>query len=317
MARPIWRGALSFGLVTVPVQLFSAIEDHAVRFRQFERGTSDRIRYRRVNERTGKEVPFEDIVKGYETGGGEYVLVEQKELDEIAPGRSKTIDVESFVDLGEVEPMLFDKTYWLGPGKEESDRAYVLLREALAQSGKAGVAKFVMRGREYLALVRAGDGDVLLLDTLHFAADLRDPAEDLPRLPGSVKTRAKELDMAVGLIDAMTEEWQPEEYRDTYTERVRELIAAKKSGDTVVPESEPGEPTKVVDLFEALSRSVESSRRRGRRSTSAQGKGKDAKTGPKLSDLPKTDLDRLARERGIRGRSKMNRADLEKALKAS
>ncbi|GAA4545806.1 non-homologous end joining protein Ku [Amycolatopsis samaneae] len=314
MARPIWRGALSFGLVTVPVQLFSAIEDHSVRFRQFERGTSDRIRYRRVNERTGKEVAYEDIVKGYETGDGEYVLVERQELDEIAPGRSKTIDVEAFVDLGEVEPMMFDRTYWLGPGKEESDRAYVLLRDALTRSGKAGVAKFVMRGREYLALVRAGPGDILLLDTLHFAADLRDPAEDLPRLPGAVKTRAKELDMAVGLIDAMSEDWRPEEYRDTYTERVRGLVEAKKAGDTVVPGAEPGEPTKVVDLFEALSRSVESSRRRG---TSTRRKGKRAKAGPELSDLPKTDLDRLARERGIRGRSKMNRADLEKALKAS
>ncbi|MFJ8911727.1 Ku protein [Amycolatopsis sp. NPDC102389] len=308
--RPVWSGSLSLGLVTVPVRLYSAVEDHSVRFRQFQRGTEDRIRYRRVNERTGKEVGYEDIVKGYELGGGEYVVVEPEELDEIAPGRSKSLDIESFVELDAIDPMFFDKTYWLAPAKDEFERPYALLLEAMDSSGKAGIAKFVMRGREYLALVRSGDG-VMVLNTLHFAADLRDPAEQLPGLPGKAKARGKELDMAVNLIDAMSDDWRPEEYRDTYTDRVRELIEAKKKGDTITPATEPGEPTKVVDLFEALSKSVESGK--------AKKKSGAKKPAPKkdLSSLSKADLEKLARERDIKGRSKMTRAGLEKALKAS
>src|SRR3982074_1199628 len=251
MARPIWRGAINFGLVTVPVELYSATEDHTIGFRQFERGTSDRIRYRRVNERTGKEVEFSDIVKGYELDDGDYVLVEPEELDEIAPGRSRTIDIEAFVDLDDVDPIYFQKTYWLAPASEEFNRAYTLLLEALAKSNKAGIAKFVMRGKEYIAAVRAGDG-VLVLNTLHFADDIRNPSKELRTIPEKSSTRGKELDMAVTLIDSMVDEWKPEAYRDTYAERVEKLIADKKAGRTVTPESEPAEPTKVVDLLDAL-----------------------------------------------------------------
>jgi DNA end-binding protein Ku len=300
MARPIWRGAINFGLVTVPVELYSATEDHTIGFRQLERGTSDRIRYRRVNERTGKEVEFSDIVKGYELDDGDYVLVEPEELDEIAPGRSRTIDIEAFVDLDDVDPIYFQKTYWLAPASEEFNRAYSLLLEALAKSNKAGIAKFVMRGKEYIAAVRAGDG-VLVLNTLHFADDIRNPSKELRTIPEKSSTRGKELDMAVTLIDSMADEWKPEAYRDTYTERVEKLIADKKAGRTVTPESEPAEPTKVVDLLDALSRSVKS----------RQGKAKPA---PDLSDLSKADLDRMARELGIKGRSKMSRAELENAI---
>jgi DNA end-binding protein Ku len=303
MARPIWRGAINFGLVTVPVELYSATEDHTIGFRQFERGTSDRIRYRRVNERTGKEVEFSDIVKGYELDDGDYVLVEPEELDEIAPGRSRTIDIEAFVDLDDVDPIYFQKTYWLAPAREEFNRAYSLLLEALAKSNKAGIAKFVMRGKEYIAAVRAGDG-VLVLNTLHFADDIRNPSKELRTIPEKSSTRGKELDMAVTLIDSMVDEWKPEAYRDTYTERVEKLIADKKAGRTVTPESEPAEPTKVVDLLDALSRSVKS----------RQGKAKPAPDLPNLCDLSKADLDRMARELDIKGRSKMSRAELENAI---
>jgi len=277
-----------------------------------------------VNERTGKEVDFDDIVKGYELDSGEYVVVEPAELDEIAPGRSKSLDIESFVALNAVDPMFFDKTYWLAPAKDEFERPYALLLEAMRSSGKAGVAKFVMRGREYLSLVRSGDG-VMVLNTLHFAADLRDPAEELPDLPGKAKARGKELDMAVDLIDAMSDDWRPEEYRDTYTERVRKLIKAKKKGETITPATEPGEPTKVVDLFEALSKSVESGKAKKSEAKKSGAKKSEAKKseakkspGKKdLSSLSKADLEKLARERDIKGRSKMTRAGLEKALKAS
>lgn len=298
--RPVWQGSLSFGLVNVPVRMYKAVEDHAVHFTQFQRGTRDRIRYRRVNERTGDEVPYDDIVRGREVGDDEYVLVEQEELDEIAPGRSRSLEVESFVDLSEVDPMYFDRAYWLAPAKEEAQRPYVLLLDALASRDKAAVAKFVFHGREHLALARAGDG-VIVLNTLHYAAEMRD-ADDVPQLPAKAKTNQKELDLAVKLIDAMSEPWKPEEFRDTYRERVEELIEAKRAGNTVTPASEPEEPTKVVDLMEALANSVRSSRK--------------PRT-PDLSELSKTELQKLAKERDVKGRSKMSRADLEAALKAS
>ncbi|MGV9299795.1 non-homologous end joining protein Ku [Amycolatopsis sp. NPDC003676] len=298
--RPVWQGSLSFGLVNVPVRMYKAVEDHAVHFTQFQRGTQDRIRYRRVNERTGDEVRYDDIVRGREVGDDEYVLVEQEELDEIAPGRSRSLEVESFVDLEEVDPVYFDRAYWLAPAKEDGQRPYVLLLDALARRDKAAVAKFVFHGREHLALARAGDG-VIVLNTLHYAAEVRD-ADDVPQLPAKAKTNQKELDLAVKLIDAMSEPWRPEEFHDTYRERVEELIEAKKAGNTVTPAEEPEQPTKVVDLMEALANSVRGSRR--------------PRT-PDLSELSKTELQKLAKERDVKGRSKMSRADLEAALKAS
>jgi DNA end-binding protein Ku len=296
MARPVWRGSLSLGLVTVPVELYPAVTDHKVHFHQFQRGTSDRIRNRRVNERTGKEVDPDDIVKGYDLGGGEYVMVEPEELDELTPERSRRIDIDQFVELSEVDPWQFDRTYWLEPAKEEFAKAYGLLMLAMERSGKAGVAKFVLRDREYLAAIRAADG-VLALHTLHFVADLREPeAPDVP------KARPKELDMAMALVEEMSGPWQPEDYRDTYTDRVRELLKAKQAGEEITRE-EPAEEAEVVDLFEALSQSV--------------ARRKKGKTRKSLSDLSKADLDKLAREKGVKGRSKMSRAQLEKALKAS
>ncbi|MFB9927806.1 Ku protein [Amycolatopsis halotolerans] len=298
--RPVWQGSLSFGLVNVPVRMYKAVEDHAVHFTQFQRGTRDRIRYRRVNERTGDEVPYDDIVRGREVGDDEYVLVEQEELDEIAPGRSRSLEVESFVDLAEVDPVYFDRAYWLAPAKEEAQRPYVLLLDALARRDKAAVAKFVFHGREHLALARAGDG-VIVLNTLHYAAEVRS-ADDVPQLPAKAKTNQKELDLAVKLIDAMSGPWQHEEFHDTYRERVEELIEAKQAGNTVTPAAEPEQPTKVVDLMEALAKSVRGSRR--------------PRT-PDLSELSKTELQKLAKERDVKGRSKMSRAVLEAALKAS
>ncbi|MGC7100361.1 Ku protein [Amycolatopsis lurida] len=300
MARPIWSGAVNFGLVTVPVELYSATEDHTVHFRQFERGTSDRIRYRRVNERTGKEVDYSDIVKGYELDDGDYVLIEPEELDEIAPGRSRALDIEAFVDLDEIDPAYFQKTYWLVPSKEEFERAYTLLLAAMDKTNKAAISKFVMRGKEYLAAVRAGDG-VLVLNTLHFPADLRDPAKELRKLPAKQKPRGKELDMAVALVDSMSEPWKPENYQDTYTARVEKLVRDKKAGRTVTPEEEPAQATQVVDLFEALAKSV-----KGRKPSTASAD---------LSSLSKADLDKMARDLDIKGRSKLSRAELEKAVK--
>lgn len=344
MARAIWSGALNFGLVTVPVELYSATRDHTIHFRQFQRGTSDRIRYRRVNERTGEEVPYDDIVKGYDLGGDEYVLIEPGELEEIAPGRSRTIDIDAFVDLEEIDPVYFQKTYWLAPSKEEFGRAYSLLIAAMAKTNRAGLARFVMRGREYIAAVRAGD-DVLVLNTLLFPEDIREPREEISKLPEPGGAREKEVDMAVSLIESMAEEWHPDEYRDTYTERVLQLIDDKREGRTITPAEEPREATKVVDLFEALSRSVEGRRKgsgehepgRGRSKKKAGDRAESDETAETaetaaggraeqpsgkrpeqdVSQLTKAELDRLARDHDIKGRSKMNRAELEKAVKSA
>jgi DNA end-binding protein Ku len=303
VARPIWSGAINFGLVTIPVELYSATEDHTISFRQFERGTSDRIRYKRINERTGKEVAFSDIVKGADVGGGEYVIIEPEELDQIAPGRSRTIDINTFVDLDDIDPIHFQKTYWLAPAKEEYGRSYGLLLQAMEKTNRAGIASFVMRGKEYLTAVRAGDG-LLILNTLLFVDDIRDPAKELKSLPELTTARGKELDMAVSLIDSMTDDWRPEEFKDTYTEQVEKLIDTKRDGKEIVAEAEPSEPTKVVDLFEALSRSVEG-RKKGRSGGSAQ---------TDLTDLSKADLDKLAKDLDIKGRSKMTRDDLAQAV---
>jgi DNA end-binding protein Ku len=303
MARPIWTGAISFGLVSIPVGLFSATEDHTVHFHQFERDTSDRIRYQRVNERTGKEVEYSDIVKGRDVGDGEYVLVEPEELADIAPGRSRTIDITTFVDLDEIDPIFFQKTYWLAPTDEQYARPYALLREAMTRTNRAGIATFVMRGKEYLTAVRA-DGDVLALETLFFADEIRD--RSALDVPGRTKPKGKELDMATGLIEAMSGAWKPDEFRDTYTERVEKLIEDKRRGREVVTEAEPPEPTAMSDLITALERSVAEARG-GRKPQAGDG-------APDLSELSKSELAAMARELDVKGRSSMTREELRHAV---
>lgn len=274
MARPIWSGVISFGLVSVPVAMYSATQEHEVPFHQFEKGTGDRIRYQRINERTGKEVEYEDIVKGADVGGGDYVMVEREELDEIAPGRSRSLEIHQFVDLGEVDPIYFQKTYYLGPGGEETNKAYVLLRDSLAEADLAAIGTLVMRGKEYLTAVRA-DGPLLVLETMFFADEVRDPKDVVDPMPGRVKPRPQELRMASQLIESMTAKWVPQDYRDSYTDRVKDLIATKEAGDEVVPTEEAPEATDTSDLMEALRRSVEATRK-GRHSTAEKASTKKA-----------------------------------------
>jgi DNA end-binding protein Ku len=318
MARAIWTGSISFGLVSIPVGLFSATEDHTIHFNQFERGTADRIRYQRVNERTGKEVEYSDIVKGKDVGGGDYVLVEPDELADIAPGRSRTIDIVTFVDLDEIDPIFFQKTYWLAPTAEQYARPYALLRDAMARTNRAGIATFVMRGKEYLTAVRADD-DVLALETLFFADEIRDRSS-LDELPGTSKAKGKEMEMATGLIESMSGPWRPEDFRDTFTERVEKLIEDKRRGREIVTEAEPPEPTAMSDLIAALEASVAEARG-GRKPAGTKPRKADGKKprkaepeAPDLSELSKADLAAMARDLDVAGRSSMNRADLEKAV---
>jgi DNA end-binding protein Ku len=277
MARAIWSGVLTFGLVSVPVELYSATETHRPVFHQFEKDTTDRIRYQRVNERTADEVEYSDIVKGAETSRGHYVMLDSEELDSVAPGRSRSMEIRTFVDLDEIDPIYFDKTYYLGPGGEESGKVYALLRSAMGDSDKAAIASFVMRGKEYLAAVRA-DGDLLALETLFFADEIREAHEQISDLPGRVKLTRQELRMARQLIESMTGPWRPSDYRDTYTDRVNKLIKAKKNDEEFSPADEAPPGTKVVDLTEALRASVAAAKEKsGGKSGGGRGKaGKQA-----------------------------------------
>ncbi|KAB2976541.1 Ku protein [Streptomyces sp. SS1-1] len=338
MARAIWTGVITFGLVSVPVGLYTATQDHTIHFHQLQRGTSDRIRNRRVNERTGEEVSPDDIVKGFEVADGEYVVVEPEELDAIAPGRSRAIEISDFVDLDEIEPVYFARPYYLAPRGEENLKVYELLRAALEKANRVGVATFVMRGKQYLTALRAEE-KVLMLQTLHWADEVRDPTRELPRLPERRAGSGKELDMALQLVDALSGPWEPSRYHDTYEEKVRELVRAKAEGQEITPAEEPPAATNVVDLMEVLQGSIDRARsgrekkggerdgarggaRRARKSppkSAAKPKGSarrtsDAPKKSELRDLSKAELYERATEREIPGRSRMSRQELIDAL---
>jgi DNA end-binding protein Ku len=261
MARAVWTGSLSFGLVNVPVALYSATEDKTVHFHEFAAGSSDRIRNKRVNERTGKEVGYDDVVKGYEFDRGKYVLLTREELEEVEPGRSRTIEISDFVEAGEIDPIHYRKSYYLAPAGEDAGRAYALLRDAMARADRIAIATFVFHAKQYLAAIRP-DGKALVLETMYFADEVRKPEKVLPALPGRVRGGQRDMDTAIALIESMTADWQPENYRDPYRNRVLQLIKAKQKGREVISDAAQEPSAEVVDLLEALRRSVEASRHR-------------------------------------------------------
>ncbi len=315
MARSIWTGSLSFGLVNVPVGLYAATQEHEVRFHQFQRGTSSRIRYRRVNQDTGEEVPYEDIVRGAEVDGGRYVVLTREELEEVEPGRSRTIEISDFVDVAEIDPIHFQRSYYLGPRGEGSGRAYGLLARAMERTGRAGIATFVMRRKEYLAAIRSRHG-VLVLETMYFADEVRDPWRTVDDLPTDVELAKRDVDTAAQLIDAMTTEWDATAYRDTYTERVEQLVAAKQRDDEIVTDDAAREPDgKVVDLMDALRASVEqASEQRSGKSRGRSSASEEATTSPALADRSKADLYAMAQRLDVPRRSSMNREQLLEAV---
>ena len=324
MAKAVWTGSLSFGLVNVPVGLYSATEDRSIHFNQFRAGTSERIRNKRVSELTGDEVAYSDIVKGYDLGGGEYVILTPEELTSLAPGPSHTIEVTDFVELSEIDPIYFDKPYFLAPHGKNGDRAYELLRKVMAETNKVAIATFVMRDKQYLVAVRP-EKSALVLETLLFADEVRDPVKEIEVLPVQASFEDREIEMAKLLIDSMTTAWQPESYRDTYRERVEELIDQKCQGTVVVSEGPRAEPAPVVDLLAALQASVSAARGRSGVPVSAVAQRSQKPTGPtdrvrqraRASDTGGTSRAELARQAadlGIAGRSKMNREELEHAV---
>jgi DNA end-binding protein Ku len=258
MARAIWKGSLSFGLVNVPVGLYPATSDKAVHFNQFEEGTSDRIRYKKVNERTGQEVESSHIVKGVDLGGGEFVIVTDEELAAAEPERSRYIEITDFVGLEEIDPVYFRTTYYLAPEGDAAGRAYALLRQAMRESGKVAIASFVMRNKEYLVAIRP-EADVIALETLYFADEVRSPEKELPNLPDMEDPSDREIKMAELLIESMEGTWDPTHYRDTHRQKIEALVEEKRQGKEIVAATSA--PTaKVVDLMEALNASIKASK---------------------------------------------------------
>ena len=279
MPRTIWKGALSFGLVNIPVGLYPATSDKTVHFNQFEEGTSDRIRYKKVNERTGEEVSNDRIVRGFDLGGGEYVILTDEELESAEPKKSRQIEISDFVDIGDIDPVYFRSSYYLAPEGDGADKAYALLRRAMVEAGKVGVATLVMRNKEYLVALRP-DEDALALHTMYFSDEVRSPGKELPDLPEDGDVTSRELSMAQLLIESMESDWDPERYHDTHREKVEDLIEEKRQGHEIVIQ-EPAEPAaKVVDLMEALNASIKAAAKPGAKSTRA---GAPAKRAPARS----------------------------------
>lgn len=326
MAQTIWRGTLSFGLVNVPVQLVAATEDHGVHFHQLQQGTGDRIRYRRVNEQTGDEVPSDEIVRAVEAGDG-YVVVSDDELGAIAPGRSEAIEVADFVDLADVDPSYFRATYYLGYRGDSGRRAYALLHRAMAETNRAGIARFVLRGKEHLVAVRPL-GPVLALHTMWFADEVRDPAATVPGVATAAEVDGREVRAARQLVEALSTEWEPERYHSTYRQDLQALIERKQAGAEVTePAPHRARGAEIVSLMDALDASLRASRqgRHGARRHADEG-GKGPAEQPidpadrssataDLSSMTKAELTRRAADLDIRGRSSMNRSQLEEALR--
>jgi DNA end-binding protein Ku len=262
MARAIWSGSISFGLVSVPVKAFAAVRDHSVHFNQLERKTGARINYKKVSEKSGKEVSGDDIESGYEISSGKYVIVEDAELEKLRPRTSRTIDISDFVDLSEIDPIYYERTYWLGPDGEAAERPYRLLLAAMEAENKAGIGTVVMRKKQYLAAIRPLDG-ALAMSTMRFADEVV-PQKDIDALPGKgAKPEPRELKLASQIIGSLATEWDPKRYHDTYTEELKSLIEAKAAGKEIVVEEEAPADSNVLDLMQALEASLEAARKGG------------------------------------------------------
>jgi DNA end-binding protein Ku len=267
MARGLWKGAISFGLVNVPVELFPAQKRSAeLDLTMLDKRNLAPVGYKRVNKSTGREVPWDEVVKGYEYEDDKYVVLSEEDFRRANPDASKTVDIMAFVDLADIAPQYFETPYYLAPGKR-GEKAYALLRDAIAKAGKAGIATVVIRTKQYLAAL-VPQGDALILNTLRYENELKNAKDlDIPEKLKGHKASSKELDMALTLIDDMADEWQPEKYHDTYHEdlmkRIEEKIKAGQTEEITEPEKEerPPKGADVIDLMSLLKKSVEGGRK--------------------------------------------------------
>jgi DNA end-binding protein Ku len=260
MPRSIWRGAISFGLVNVPVKLYSAVSKKTVRFHQLHDTDKVRIQQKRVCPADGEEVPYEHIVKGYEISPDRYVVVSPEELEALDPKKTRTIDIEDFVDLDDIDPLYYEHPYYLAPDTGAA-KAYKLLLTALEESKKVAIARVVIRSKEYLTAIRPANG-ILTMETMLFADEVVSP-DQLDELPDEdVKATGREVDMARQLIDSLSAKFDATKYRDEYRERVLDLIERKAEGQEVAIQPPTEEPAKVPDLMAALEASLAEAKQR-------------------------------------------------------
>ena len=256
MARAIWKGSISFGLVNIPIALYPATRREEFKFRLLRKSDLSPVSYKRVAEKDGKEVPWDQIVKGYEYEKGKYVVLKDEDFERVDLEATQTVDIQDFVDQQEIDPIFFYKPYYLEPQKG-GDKAYALLRDALKDSNKVGIAKVVIKTRQYLAGVKPEDG-VLVLELMHFADELADPGK--LHVPKKTEVGKREMNMAKSLIDSMSSKWNPEKYRDDYREALMEVIEEKvETGGKEIEEKpkKARKPTKVIDLVSVLQKSLE------------------------------------------------------------
>jgi len=272
MARPIWNGTISFGLLNVPVQLHSGERSVDLHFRMLDSRDKSPVRYERVNSETGEEVPWKEIVKGFEYSKGSYVVIDEEEIRKAAPESTESVEIEAFCNRDEIDPMYFEKPYYLVPTKK-AEKGYVLLREVLAKTNKIGIARVVIRTRQYLAAL-SPRGDALMVDLMRFPQEIVQPEEfDLPKGNSkSYRVTPAELGMATQLIEAMTKEWRADDYQDEFRAKLRKIIdeqIARQKGKKVREKTEEAPPaeatTNVVDFMELLKRSLDKDGKKGGR----------------------------------------------------
>jgi DNA end-binding protein Ku len=279
MPRPVWNGTISFGLVAIPIKLFHAVRRQAVSFNQLDDRTMARIKYKKVSALDGEEVPDEHIVKGYEVAKDHYIVVDPDELEPFIPAATRTVEIEEFVDLDEIDPVYFDAAYYVAPGT--TPKPYVLLAKAMEESGKVAIARFVMRNKQYTAAIRAEQGR-LVMSTLSYADEVIDPAE-IDELQGleEIDVSDREVRMAESLVESLAATFEPEKYRDEYREQVLDLIKIKAAGEEFTMPEVVAEKPKVVDLMAALEASVRAAKDARGRHPAAQ-----AESRPKPAPAP-------------------------------
>ena len=264
--RAIWKGSISFGLVNIPIALYPATRREEFKFRLLRKSDLSPVNYKRVAEKDGKEVPWDQIVKGYEYEKGKYVVLKDEDFERVDLEATQTVDIQDFVNVDEIDPIYFYKPYYLEPQKG-GDKAYALLRDALKESKKVGIAKVVIKTRQYLAGVKPEDG-ALVLELMHFADELADTGK--LHLPKKVEVGKREMNMAKSLIDSMSAKWNPEKYHDDYREALMEVIEEKVEAGGKEIEEKPKKapkPTKVIDLVSVLQKSLEQTGRAKKKST--------------------------------------------------
>jgi DNA end-binding protein Ku len=306
MPRSLWSGSISFGLVNVPVRLYSAVQEHKLRFHFVHEPDNSPIGYQKICKKEDKPVPDDEIVKAFEYTKGEYVFMEEEDFEAAKVEGYKTIEIVDFVPYEDIDPIFFAHTYYVGPDRG-AEKVYSLLVKAMENSELTGIAKFVMRDRQHLGELRIREG-VIALEQLHFADEIR-PIDEIKA--SRTRVSKEELQMAERLIESFTAEWKPEKYKDTYRDELCAIIKAKRQGKDVhaAPDVEEEAPT---DLMTALRESIERSRGGGERT---RRNGRRASGNGDLGDLSKQELDERAKAAGIQGRSKMTKAELVRALR--